>query len=185
MEQETATVEKRILRLSQMNYLIAVFPDRIKVEEAYTALEKADIPTEKVTILGQGYKTADEFGFIDPGRQAKKRAIQMALWLVPFGFAAGYGFNVSTQYQLFDWAGVVGNHIIGGIFGAIGGAMGSFFVGGGVALSVGSGDALPYRNRLNAGKYLLVVEYTNGIKNKASKILRQFNPENIQGYTQQ
>ncbi|MGB5769625.1 MAG: hypothetical protein WBM32_07110, partial [Crocosphaera sp.] len=79
-----------------MDYLIAVVSDRIKAEEAYTALEKAGIPTSQISILGKGYQTADEFGFIDPGQQAKKRAILMALWLVPFGFVGGYTFDLIT-----------------------------------------------------------------------------------------
>jgi hypothetical protein len=165
-----------------MNYLIAVLPDRIKAEAAYTALEKAGIPTEQLTILGQGYKTADEFGLIDPTQQAKKRAILMAYWLVPFGFAAGYAFNLITGLDTFDWAGEPGNHILGGLAGAIGGAMGSVFVGGGIGLSSGSGDALPYRNRLNAGKYIIVVKGAETLKTKATGILREFEPENLQGY---
>ncbi len=165
-----------------MNYLIAVLSDRIQVESAYTALEKAGIPTSQMTILGRGYKSADEFGLIDPNQQAKKNARLMAYWLVPFGFAGGYLFNLITGLDTFDWAGEPGNHIIGGICGAIGGAMGSIFVGGGVGLSSGSGDALPYRNRLNDGKYLLVVQGPEATKNKATEIIRQFNPENMQGY---
>ena len=98
-----------------MNYLIAVLPDRIKVEEVYTALEKANIPNQQMTILGKGYQSADEFGLIDPNQQAKKRALQMAYWLVPFGFAAGYTFNLITGLDTFDWAGEPGNHILGGI----------------------------------------------------------------------
>jgi hypothetical protein len=167
-----------------MDYLIAVVSDRIKAEEAYTALEKAGISTSQISILGKGYKTADEFGFIDPGQQAKKRAILMAVWLVPFGFAGGYLFDLITGVNSFDWAVEPFNHILGGIAGAIGGAMGSVFVGGGVGLSVGSGDALPYRNSLNAGKYIIVVEGATSLKNKATAILRPLNPENIQGYTQ-
>jgi hypothetical protein len=165
-----------------MNYLIAVLPDRLKAEEAYTALEKAGIPLEQVSILGRGYKSADEFGLIDPNQQAKKRAIQMAYWLVPFGFGAGYTFDLITGLDTFSWAGSPGNHIFGGILGAISGAMGSFFVGGGVALSAGSGDALPYRNRLNEGKYLIIVKGSENLKNQATKILLDFNPENLQAY---
>lgn len=168
-----------------MNYLIAVLPDRLKAEAAYTALEKANIPQSQISILGKGYKTADEFGLIDPNQQAKKRAIQMAYWLVPFGFAGGYAFNLITGLDTLDWAGEPGNHIVGGILGAIGGAMGSIFVGGGVGLTAGSGDALPYRNRLNAGKYLVIVKGSESIQQQATSILRQFEPENLQGYTQQ
>lgn len=165
-----------------MNYVIAVLPDRIQAESAYTALEAEGLPMEQVALLGKGYKTADEFGFLDPGKQARKQARLMSFWLVPFGFIGGVAFNMSTQYDLFDWAGRLGNEVIGGIFGAIAGAMGSFFVGGGVGLSSGSGDALPYRNRLSQGKYLVVVSGAPNITNQATKILKGFNPENIQGY---
>lgn len=165
-----------------MNYVIAILPDRIKAEEAYSALETDQFPMDQVSILGKGYKTADEFGFLDPSKEARKRAILMSYWLLPFGFIAGYAFNLLTGYNLFPWAGAIGNHIIGGVFGAIAGAMGSFFVGGGVGLVIGSGDALPYRNRLNAGKYLVVVSGSPNLTNRATRILKEFNPENIQGY---
>ncbi|MCU0525621.1 MAG: hypothetical protein MUF72_12440 [Elainella sp. Prado103] len=165
-----------------MNYVIAVLADRIQAEAAYSELEKAGIPTAQLSILGQGYKSADEFGFIDPKQPARKQAKLMAIWLVPFGFIGGWLFNVSTQYQLVPEVGSLGNHIIGGLLGAIGGAMGSFFVGGGVGLSFGSGDALPYRNRLKEGKYLVVVSGAPNITNKATRILRQMEPETLQGY---
>jgi hypothetical protein len=109
----------------------------------------------------------------------------MAYWLVPFGFAAGYAFNLITGLDTLDWAGEPGNHIVGGLLGALGGAMGSFFVGGGVGLALGSGDALPYRNRLNEGKYLVVVQGTEALKNRATTILQQFNPESLQSYQQE
>ena len=166
-----------------MSYLIAVVADRIKAEAAYTVLEKADIPKEEMTIVGRGYKTADEFGFIDPTKKAKKQALLMASWLVPFGFAGGYTFSLITGLGTFDWAGVIGDRIIGGLLGAIAGAMGSFFVGGGVGLSLGGGDALPYRNSLNAGKYLVVVKGSDRMKGKAAGILRELEPEDLQTYS--
>ncbi|AFY35529.1 hypothetical protein [Calothrix sp. PCC 7507] len=162
-----------------MNYLVAVLPDRIQAEAAYLGLEKESI---KSTILGRGYKTADEFGLIDPKEQAKNQAKLMTLWLVPFGFFAGFTFSLITGLDTFAWAGEIGNHIIGGLLGAGSGAMGGVLVGGGVGLLVGSGDALPYRNRLDAGKYLIVVEGSETLTRQATRILRQFEPENIQGY---
>jgi len=162
-----------------MNYLVAVLPDRIQAEAAYLGLEKESI---KSTILGKGYKTADEFGLIDPKEQAKKQAKLMVFWLVPFGFFAGFTFSLITGLDTFGWAGKIGNHIIAGLLGAISGAMGGVFVGGGVGLLIGSGDALPYRNRLDAGKYIVVVEGSETLTRQATRILRQFEPENIQGY---
>jgi len=167
-----------------MNYLIAVLPDRIVAESAYCALEKAGLPMKQVSILGRGYKTADEFGLIDPTQQAKKQAKLMAIWLVPFGFFAGCTFSVITGLKTFAFAGEIGNHVIGGLLGAISGAMGSFVVGGAGGMAFGSGDALPYRNRLEAGKYLIAVKGSEDLADRAAKILQQFEPENIQGYTQ-
>lgn len=166
-----------------MNYLVAVLPDRIQAEAAYSALEKAELPMDKVAILGRGYRSADEYGLIDPNESAGRLAKLMSSWLVPFGFVAGYTFSLITQLQTFAWAGEIGNHAIGGLLGAIAGAMGSFFVGGGVGLVVGGGDALPYRNRLNAGKYLIVVNGSEILIRQATGILRSFEPENLQGYS--
>ena len=165
-----------------MNYLVAVLSDRIQAEAAYSALEKAGLPMNQIAILGKGYKTADEYGLIDPNEQSRKQALRMVTWLVPFGFGAGYVFNYITGIELFTWAGSLGNHIIGGLLGAVSGAMGGAFVGGGVGLIVGGGDALPYRNRLKAGKYLVAVKGSPAVTNQANRILKSFNPENVQGY---
>lgn len=167
-----------------MNYLVAVLPDRIQAEAAYSALEKEGLPQQQIDILGQGYKSADEFGLIDPNVQARKGATRLVSWLIPFGFVAGYLFNLLTGIEILPALGALGNHLLGGILGAASGALGAYFVGGGVGLAVGSGDALPYRNRLNAGKYLIVVRGTEELTRQATRILRSFEPENLQGYTE-
>ena len=167
-----------------MNYLIAVLPDRFQAEEAYTALEKAGIPLNKIFIAGKGYKTADELGLLDPKIQARKKAKFMAYWLIPFGFVGGYIFNLITGLDNLDWAGEPGNHIVGGILGAIGGAMGSVFVGGGAgwAMSTAS-DTVPYRDYLEANKYLVLVEDVAGLGDRAVTVLRQQSPETLQSYS--
>lgn len=166
-----------------MNYLVAVLPDRVQAEQAYSALEQEGLPTEQVNILGKGYQSADEYGLLDPNLQARKNALRQAYWLVPFGFVAGYAFNLLTGIEIFP-IGSFGNHVLGGLLGAASGALGAVLVGGGVGLTVGSGDALPYRNRLNAGKYLIVVKGSEELTQRATRILRQFEPENLQGYTE-
>lgn len=169
---------------NSMEYLVAVLSDRIQAEAAYTALEKEGFPVERLTILGKGYKSADEFGLIDPKEKALKQARLMAIWLIPFGFFGGVTFNAITGLQTFPWAGVLGNQIIGGVLGAISGGLGSILAGGGASLALGSGDALPYRNRLSAGKYLVVLrDITSTQTRQATSILRQFDPENLQGYS--
>ena len=166
-----------------MNYLIAVLPDRINAEEAYTALEKSGIPLSKIAIAGRGYKSADELGLYDPKQQARKKAIFMAYWLVPFGFIGGYVFNLITGLDNLDWAGDPGNHIVGGILGALGGAMGSIFIGGGAGWATSTADdTVPYRDYLDANKYLVLVENLSGFGDSAIPILRKFSPETIQSY---
>lgn len=166
-----------------MKYLVAVLADRIQAEAAAVALEKEGIPINQIHILGKGYKSADEFGFIDPKQKARQQALLMAIWLVPFGFGAGFTFSFMTNLDTFAWAGEIGDRIIGGLLGAMSGAMGSFFVGGGVGLVFGSGDDLSYRNRLNQGKYLVIVQGAESLIRQATPLLGQFQPESIQGYT--
>ena len=166
-----------------MNYLIAVLPDRFKAEEAYTVLEKAGIPLSKIAIAGKGYKTADELGLYDPKQQARKKARFMAYWLIPFGFIGGYVFNQITGLHNLDWAGEPGNHIVGGILGALAGAMGSVFVGGGVGWATDTkGDTVPYRDYLDANKYLVLVEDLGGLGDRAIPILTKLSPENLASY---
>ncbi len=166
-----------------MNYLVAVLPDRIQVEAAYSALEKAGLPTSQVNILGDGYLSADEFGLIDPDKQARKQSNRLLGGLVLFGFVAGYAFNHFTEVEIFPQFARFGNEFLAGILGGIGGALGASLIGRSVGLTASSSDALPYRNRLNAGKYLIVVTGNEDLIREATRVLRQFEPENIQGYT--
>ncbi|MBD2099340.1 hypothetical protein [Leptolyngbya sp. FACHB-261] len=165
------------------NYLVTVLSDRNTAEAAYTALEKEDLPMQAVAILGRGYKSADEYGLIDPKEQAQKQINLMSTWLIPFGFFAGFAFNRITGLTLLEGLGTLGNGALGGLLGALSGALGAYVVGGGVGLAVGGGDALTYRNRLDQGKYLIVVRGSESLTRRATNILRPFGPENIQGYT--
>lgn len=165
-----------------MNYVVALWPDRSQAEAALSALKDAKLPMEQVTLVGSGFKSVDDYPFLDPNRQARKRAMQMLYWLTPFGFVAGYAFNLSTQYNLVPEAGSLGNHLIGGVFGAIAGAMGSFFAGGGVNLAIGNRDAIPYRKKVSAGQYLVVVNGAPNITNQANRILKGLKPENLESF---
>jgi hypothetical protein len=170
-----------------MNYVIAVLSDRIQAEAAYSALEKENFPVDKVSIVGAGYKDASEFSFIDPQKKQRTIAQLMSFWLVPFGFIGGYAFNISTGFQLLDGVGAIGNHLLGGVFGAVAGLMGSVLIGSGWLSGntdnlPDNSKALPYRNWLKAGKYLIVVNAPANLTNQATRILRQFEPENIQRY---
>lgn len=183
LDRESCLAVIDLFVLSAMKkYVFAVLPDRIQAEAAYSALERAGIPQSALSLLGKGYKTADEYGLIDPVEPAQRQMSFLSYWLIPFGFVAGFAFSYLSGLQTFAWAGSLGNHIIGGFLGAASGALGSFLVGGGVGVSVGAGDALTYRNRLNAGKYVLIIEGSEDLANEATRLLRRFEPELLQGY---
>lgn len=153
-----------------MNYLIAVLPNRMEVEAAYTALEKENSPMSQITILRRGYQSVDEFGLIDPDQQASKWSRRLAYQLILFGFAAGFVFDAI-------WSNDLINHIVGGILGAGAGALGALFTSGRFGWTTASGDVIVYRNRLNSGKYLILTKELELLIRQATKILRQFEPE--------
>lgn len=163
-----------------MNYLVAVLANQTKAEAAYTAL-KAIVPAEQIAIVGQGYTPSEEFSLLDPQAASKARSLTMAFWLIPFGFVAGFVFNLQTGIDILSGAAPLVNHMIGGVFGAIAGAMGSFFVGGGV-LNLGKQSEAPYRDRLKQGKYLVAVKGSVNLKNQATAVLREFEPEEMQSF---
>ena len=167
-----------------MQYLIAVLSDRIQAEAAYTALEKASVPLAQVSLLGRGYKSADEFGFINPNQPAQAQARQLMVRLSPLGFVLGVTFDLITNQPLISGVNPWVSHGFGGCLGALFGGLGGLFVGGGVGLVSGGGDALIYRNRLNAGKYLIVVQGTAALIQQATELVRPFEPELMQGYVE-
>ena len=166
------------------NYLVAVLANRVQAEAAYFALQQSDLPIEQLDILGRGYKSADEYGLINPNDEAGKQVDRLAAWVIPFGFAAGYLFNLLTGIEIISWIGELGNHIVGGLFGAAAGAFGAYASGTLSGWTVGSGDAIAYRNRLNAGKYLIIAQGSGAFVERATRLLKQYESENLQGYVE-
>jgi hypothetical protein len=165
-----------------MSYLVAVLSDRLQAEGAYTALEKQGLEPNQMTLMGRGYKSLAEFDLFDPNQQALGRSKLMSFWLIPFGFVGGIAFGLATDLHTFAWAGPIGDKIVGGLLGAIGGAMGSIFVGGSADTLLGRQESQTYGQRLAKGQYLLVVRSTALKLQQATKTLRGFSPETIQSY---
>ena len=160
-----------------MNYLIAVYPNKVEALSARTALEKS-LPGEQISILGEGFKTTDEYGLIKPEQQAKNNVQSFAYWLVPMGFACGYAFNLLANIEIIPVNGVI-NQVLGGLLGAAFSLLFAFAVGSSVKSTVVNEDAWLYRDRLNAGKYLIVFHGTDELVNIATSTLHYFDVENI------
>ncbi len=164
------------------NFLVAVIADRIQAEKALLALGHENIPAAARTILGRGFQSADEFGLVDPIEQTWKRLKFTAAWLIPFGFLGGTGFNLVTGLNTFAWAGDTGNVVIGGLLGAIGGAMGSVLASNGIFAVLGGKKSRSYRQRLEAGEFLVVVKGGETMIRRATKVLLKFETLSLESY---
>ena len=161
-----------------MRYLVAVFRDRTQAEEAYSRLEASNFTMSDINILGDGYQATDTFGLQNPKEAAWTQVRRMATWLVPFGFAGGVIFDTITGLNTFTWTGRLGNQLIGGLLGAGSGMMGSFFISGGPAL-IFSDDSESYRDRIEAGEYLVVVSGGESVITQAARVLQALEPETL------
>jgi|YNPBryBLVA2012_1023415.scaffolds.fasta_scaffold00851_20 hypothetical protein len=157
-----------------MQYLVALLPDRLQAEAVYSALEEAGLPLEAVALVGRGYRDVADY----PLPQGGWRPNFFTYWLVPFGFVSGVGFSILTGLETFtSWAGVWGNHLLGGLLGAVAGGMGSVVVGGGLGQLAQWG--LPnYVQAVKQGKYVLVVQGA-GLVNRAKGIVLRFQPQSL------
>lgn len=158
-----------------MNYLITVYRNRVNAEAAYAVLEKYCLPRENISILGKGYKKTDEYGVIKPNRQEKVYLRTFAFYLIPIGLIAGLSFNLLTNIEIFFGSIILSRTteiLLAGITGLL------------LALLVNNifkeeDDSCLYRNRLNAGKYLIMVQGNQELIEKATVILRNFEVEDI------
>lgn len=161
-----------------MNYLVAVYPNKLEALSARTALEKESLPSEQISILGEGFKSTDEYGLIKPSRQAKNNIQSLVYWLIPIGFAYGYAFNLLANMEIIPVNGVL-NQVFGGLLGAAFGLLFAYAIDSRFAVKPSNEDALLYRSCLNAGKYLVVFHGTDELVKKATNTLYYFQVEDI------
>jgi hypothetical protein len=163
-----------------MPYLIAVLGDRPSAEAAYAGLEAENLSYQGLSIVGQGFRQPEEFAFLNPQGERRRRIIGMALWTVPFGFVGGLIFSILTNLQTFAWAGELGNQLLGGVLGAISGGMGALFIGSGLGVPSSNDSERILLNRLDEGKFLLVAEGPESVLEQLRSRLRQYRPESLQ-----
>ena len=163
-----------------MKYLIAVYSNRMEVEAARNALEKENLPREKITILGEGYKNTDEYGLV-ASQNPDKNNLQPRLnyWLIIIGFAAGCIFTLFTNIQFTDIKIIptdyISNMIIGGLLGGVCALLCTFIFRDSLEILPENEDAWLYRDRLNAGKFLIIFRDTEESVKKATEVLHYFD----------
>lgn len=163
------------------NYLVATLTDRIQAEAAFTDLEKAGLPMETISLFGRGYRSPEETPLWDPTLAQWRGIKRMMIWLLPFGFFAGCTFNQITQLTIVPGLGRIGDAVLGGLFGLGASLLGAFAYGGGSELYLNR-DLMPYVERLEKGKYLIVVDASEQVVQKANRVLQKCDTQNLQLY---
>ncbi|BAY83194.1 hypothetical protein NIES267_26810 [Calothrix parasitica NIES-267] len=161
-----------------MNYLIAVYPNRLQALSAFTTLEKESFSSEQISILGEGYKKIDDYGIIQSDLQGVNNIQGIAYWSVPCGFIAGCALIFLTNIEIVTAANFI-NWIIGGLLGAIFCLLSTFVIVSNTNSVVTNEDAWLYQKCLNSGKYLIFVSGTEELIKKATSILYSFDVEDV------
>lgn len=162
-----------------MAYLVAVLSDKSQAEAAYSALEREGLTSDRINILGKEFNDNDRFGIIDPIETVREEATQKLYLMVPIGFILAAGLTWATGMIFTDRLAAMGNYLLAGFFGALAGGIAAYLK----STSAGSIDAdktLPLRNRLDAGKYLVVIKDADGSDDRFTNLLNQFQPETIE-----
>lgn len=163
--------------------LVATLGDRLTAEAVYTHLERDGFPMAKVKLLGRGYHQWSDVGIEDPFATAWHQMRRMLLWLVPFGFFAGFTFNQATQIDILPTLNRLDNSVIGGVLGAMAGALGSLTVGGGLKVVTAGPSGTPFQVRLQRGKYLVLIQGSESEIRRAERLLKGQPLESLQAYT--
>ncbi|UFP96359.1 hypothetical protein [Gloeobacter morelensis] len=158
----------------EKHLIIGVYANEPIALEAFRLLQQRGMSPENVAIVGKGYRDADAVGFADPVKVAKERAWKTAGFTGLLGLVFGFLFNWLTQIDIVPDNRVL-SLIIAAILGGLSGLMGGVLVGGGTGLVFESGESIAYRNRIEKGKYLLLVEGNEVLVRTAEQALRSLS----------
>ncbi|QEY33156.1 hypothetical protein EVJ50_13845 [Synechococcus sp. RSCCF101] len=141
---------------------VVVLSKRSQLDDLCSALERQEPGPSRLERIGEGETPVDAVDLLSPNIGRRRRQQRMALWLMPFGFFAGATFTQIADIHPFAFAGAIGEAVLGGILGMGSGWMGS--IAAAASVTSDSDDAVRVlRNRLNEGKWLLLIETPMGV----------------------
>lgn len=160
---------------------ICILPSEQDALVSYRLLQKNGFSPANVAIVGKGYRSPDDVGFAEPKKTATQRAKSTAVFAGLVGAFSGAIFNKMTGIP------ILGNPLVdpflGAVLAGLSGLLGGFLVGGGVGFIWESGESVFYRNRLERGSYILMVESQDeSLVKNAAKLLSEQPVQSAQRY---
>ena len=141
--------------------VVVVMESRKRLRELRERLAALQPPPLQLVAVGAGETPLAEVPVLNPAFSRRRRQRSMALWLIPFGFLAGLTFTQITDLHTFAALGPWGEPLMGGLLGLGSGWMGSFVAAASVP-SEGDDRIRALRNRLEEGRWLLLLEPAAG-----------------------
>ena len=143
--------------------VVVVLESRRRLRELCDQLASLDPPLARVVAVGTGETPLEQVPELNPAYARQRRQRGMALWLIPFGFLAGLTFTQITDLQTFSGLGPWAEPLVGGLLGLGSGWLGSFVAAASVS-SEGDDRVRMLRNRLDEGRWLLLLEPRSGLE---------------------
>ncbi len=182
MDEQPHTVRTMNATDSKGSHLyICILPSEQDALVSYRLLQKNGFSPANVAIVGKGYRSPDDVGFAEPKRTATQRAKSTALFAGLVGVISGAIFNKMTGIPIIGdpWV----DPFLGAILAGLSGLLGGFLVGGGVGFVWESGESVFYRNRLERGSYLLMIESQDeSLVKNAAELLHEQPLQSAQRY---
>jgi hypothetical protein len=162
--------------------VVAVYKTHMEAEAAVRKLAAAAIPVNSISIVGRNYETREDVvGYFNPGDAALTGAGQGAWFGGLFGLMLGaFGFFIFPAVGTL----IVLGPLSGFIAGAVGGAGIGALVSALVAAGIPHDQALKYRDRLQAGEFVVVVHGGAGNATLAHEVLSSTDPNDLQCHSE-
>ena len=161
--------------------LLAVYADHDAAEVAVKLLQKEGLPMQKLSIVGQDFKTVEKpLGFVTTGSVASDGA-RVGAWTGGFfGLLVGAAFLIVPGIGPLVIVGPLAATLLGGVEGAIAGGAFGGLTGALLSLGVSKNDAIRYESQLKAGKFLVSLNGSEDEIEKAKTILSENEAESAE-----
>jgi len=170
--------------MSEVNTVVAIYPDHLSAEEAVKELQRSGIDMHKISIVGKGSHTDEQVvGYYNTGDRMKYWGKTGAFWGGFWGLLFGSAFFAIPGFGPILVAGPLVAWIIGALEGAtiVGGLSA---IGAGLfSLGIPKNSVVQYELAVKTDQYLLMVNGSASEVEQARAVVARTRPVHIAVHT--